>query len=80
MPDMFLTGNGEDCPACALRRNELRAARAMEQSVACNQCNGIGRIERPIEVIIAEAVLWAEDHYWRERAQPEPLGHKLAER
>lgn len=61
MPDPTLHGNGEDCPACALRRDELRAAAAVDQVVPCNFCGGTGRA---VVEIIREAVAWAGEHYW----------------
>jgi hypothetical protein len=64
MPDASLHGNGDDCPACALRRDELRAARAMDQSVPCNFCGGEGRVGRAVAAIIREACAWAIEHYW----------------
>lgn len=66
-PDAGLHGNGDDCPACALRREDLRADRAMEQSVPCNFCGGTGRVGRAVTEIIREAVQWAASHYWPER-------------
>lgn len=51
----------------ALRRDELRVVRAMDQSVPCNYCDGIGRIDRSIVDIIREAVREAGMHYWPEQ-------------
>jgi hypothetical protein len=67
MVDITLHGNGEDCPACALRRDYLRAAGAMDQVVSCNFCGGTGRVGRAVAEIVREAVTWARDHYWPER-------------
>lgn len=67
MADATIHGNGVDCPACALRRDELRAAAAINQVVSCNFCGGTGRVGRAVEEIIREAVLWACTHYWPER-------------
>ena len=67
MPDITLHGNGEDCPACALRRDQLRADAAMDQVVDCNFCGGTGRVGRAVEAIIREAVEWAAVHYWPHR-------------
>lgn len=66
-PDAALHGNGVDCPACALRRDDLRAAAAMNQSVECNFCGGTGRVGRAVAEIVREACEWAADHYWPER-------------
>lgn len=67
MPDASLHGNGEDCPACALRRDELRATAAVDQSVSGNFCGGTGRVGRAVADIIREACEWAVQHYWPER-------------
>lgn len=64
MADPTLHGNGDDCPACALRRDELRAAAAVDQLVPCNFCGGTGRVGRAVVEIIREAVAWAAEHYW----------------
>lgn len=70
MPDKALHGNGASCPACELRRDARRAARAMDQSVECNFCGGEGRVGKAVEAIIQEACEWAAAEYWpaRERA------------
>lgn len=62
--DAGLHGNGDDCPACALRRDDLRAVGAVDQTVPCNLCHGAGRIARPVETVIAGHVAWARAHYW----------------
>ena len=67
MPDMNLHGNGENCPACALRRDELRQSAALDQVVACNFCGGTGRVGRAVEDIIREDVKWAAEFYWPDR-------------
>lgn len=67
MPDITLHGNGEDCPACALRRDQLRAEGAMDHVVECNFCGGSGRVGRAVGAIIREAVEWAAKHYWPEQ-------------
>lgn len=67
MADMTLHGNGENCPACELRRGPQRSDRAMNQSVECNFCGGSGRVGRAVADIIREAVVWAKEHYWPER-------------
>lgn len=64
VPDITLHGNGVDCPACALRRDDLRAAAAMDQAVPCNFCGGAGRVERAVAEIIREACAWAVANYW----------------
>ena len=67
MPDTILHGNGVNCPACELRRGELRAQGAMDQVVPCNFCGGEGRVGRAVADIIREACEWAKEHYWPER-------------
>lgn len=67
MPDASLHGNGDDCPACALRRDELRAAGAMDQTVDCNLCGGLGRIPRDPGEIVRLSAEWARRHYWPAR-------------
>ena len=64
MADATLHQNGVDCPACALRRDELRAARRTDQAVACNFCAGTGRVGRAVEMIIRESCEWAASNYW----------------
>ena len=67
MRDPTLHGNGDNCPACELRRDELRAAAAMDQVVPCNFCGGTGRVGRAVAEIIREACLWARENYWPAR-------------
>jgi hypothetical protein len=67
MVDKTLHGNGEDCPACNLRRDELRAQHAMDQAVPCNFCGGTGRVGIAVVDIIREAVSWAAKNYWPDR-------------
>lgn len=67
IPDPGLHGNGVPCPACELRREQLVAEAAMDQSVACNFCAGTGRVGRAVAEIVREAVAWAAEHYWPER-------------
>lgn len=62
MPDPTLHGNGDDCPACTLRREQMGLADA--KGVGCNQCDGTGRIPRSTERIIADHVAWAQAYYW----------------
>lgn len=66
-PDTSLHGNGVNCPACELRRDDLRAAAAMDQVVECNFCGGSGRVGRAVAGIVREAVQWASEHYLPER-------------
>lgn len=49
------------------RRDELRAAQAINQVVPCNFCGGTGRVGRAVTAIIAEAVEWARREYWPQR-------------
>ena len=79
MPDITLHGNGEDCPACALRRDHLRAEGAIDQVVECNFCGGTGRVGRAVEAIIREAVEWAAKHYWPSREKAWAKEAKRAE-
>lgn len=67
MADPALSGNGTDCPACALRRDDLRAAKELDQVVDCNFRGGSGRVGRAVADIIQEAVNWAAKHYWPAR-------------
>lgn len=65
MADPTLHGNGDRCPACALRR----ASRSPWDSarVVCNACGGTGRQARSDAEIVAAHVDWARAHYWPER-------------
>lgn len=67
MPDITLHGNGDNCPACELRRDELRAAASMDQAVSCNFCGGTGRVGRAVVEIVREACEWARREYWPAR-------------
>ena len=67
MPDKALHGNGDNCPACELRRDELRTAGAWKQEVECNYCGGEGRLARAVADIVREHVEHARAHYWPER-------------
>ena len=67
MPDIGLHGNGVPCPACELRREALIEGRAMNQSVECNFCGGVGRVGRAVEAIIREACEWAAANYWPQK-------------
>lgn len=61
MPDFTLHGNGEDCPACELRRAALGGR---EIDVPCNNCGGVGRVALPAAEIVADACAWARAHHW----------------
>lgn len=63
MPDPALHGNGEDCPACALRREGHDPAAVLRPAVACNLCGGVGRIAIPTAEIIARQCAEARA-YW----------------
>lgn len=63
MGDPTLHGNGEPCPACALRR-EADPWQAKEHP--CNLCGGTGRIAWTVPDIIARHVAWAREHHWPE--------------
>jgi len=61
MPDRYLHGNGEPCPACELRR---AAEPWLVTPVPCNQCKGKGRIPIPTMEIIRRATDDARRSYW----------------
>lgn len=61
MPDPTLCENGEDCPACALRRAEDPWQRGAHP---CNRCGGTGRIAWPVARIVANHVAEARALYW----------------
>lgn len=64
MPDPSLHGNGYDCPACALRREDQAAGLMRRQIIPCNACGGLGRVpRRPLE-IVQEAAAEARRSYW----------------
>ncbi|MFY0619047.1 hypothetical protein [Shimia sp.] len=66
MPNMYLHGNGQHCPACALRRKEQeRRIGYMPLRVTCNNCGGSGRIPKPIAQIVAEQVAEARKYHWK---------------
>lgn len=69
MPDATLHGNGDDCPACALQREEDPWRR---EKYRCNRCNGTGRLPRSAAQIVAAEVAWARAHYWPERDRGAP--------
>ncbi len=62
MPDATLHGNGENCPACALRRENDPW---QTECHPCNFCQSTGRVPFTEARIVADAVAWAKDHYWR---------------
>lgn len=64
MPDPALHGNGEPCPACALRREAEDTSAVLRRETPCNACGGTGRIALPVDAIIARHVAWARAHYW----------------
>lgn len=66
MPNMYLCGNGTNCPACALRREQQGGRlRFHRHKVHCNQCGGTGRIPKPIAQIVAEQVAEARKFHWK---------------
>ena len=68
MVDIALKGNGEDCPACELRRAALvDDVFTNGRPVPCNFCGGSGRVGRAVVEIIREAVAWAAANYWPDR-------------
>lgn len=62
MPDPTLHGNGDDCPACELRREDDEWQTGTHP---CNNCGGTGRIPRPTLRILNETVAQARKTYWR---------------
>lgn len=70
MPDKLLHGNGIPCPARALQQEELRG-RMVEYVTKCQMCDGSGRIQRPLEDIVAEAVEEARRHHWNDAGPAE---------
>ena len=64
MADPTLHGNGEPCPACALRREGEDTTAVLRPEVPCNACGGTGRAGFTDEMIIAAAAAWAREHYW----------------
>lgn len=63
MTDRTLHGNGEPCPACALRR-EFRGPGLAPDPIPCNLCGGVGRLALSDAEIVAAAVAWARVHHW----------------
>lgn len=79
MTDHTLHGNGEPCPACALRRDEWLAGCGAVDDFGgptrdprhvhfdCQLCDGSGIVPLADAEIIARAVAWAAVHYWPAR-------------
>jgi hypothetical protein len=67
MPDAALHGNGYNCPACELRREEQAARGEWPRVPDCNRCKGTGRLALRTKDIVAAAVAEARAHYWPER-------------
>ena len=68
MPDPTLHGNGDNCEACALQREESQATRTFYRTgFQCNRCGGTGRIPRDTARIVADHVEEARKHYWPTR-------------
>lgn len=66
MPDKWLCGNGEMCPACQLRR---QAAGPWDwPRLSCNGCDGLGRIAYSPERIVADTLAEARAHNERSAA------------
>lgn len=64
MADPALHGNGEACPACALRREMQAEAGEWPAVPACNRCGGSGRLGFSEARIVAETVAEARARYW----------------
>lgn len=64
MADRALHGNGEACPACALRREDEDLSVVLRPEVACNLCGGMGRIAIPDHEIVRRHVEEARRLYW----------------
>lgn len=69
MPNRFLHGNGYKCPACELRRAEIKLGPfADPPKLECNECDSTGRIALTAETIIAKQVAWNTVHYWSRKS------------
>lgn len=75
LADATLHGNGEACPACALRREVEDQGAILRPHVPCNVCGGVGRLgfgdaeicRRTVEE--AWRIYWPEvERRWREGA------------
>lgn len=71
MPDPYLHGNGEPCPACALRREESRRRSVLGLGETfCNHCNGTGRIAWSERKVYEHQLADARRFYWTPKANP----------
>jgi hypothetical protein len=61
MPNSTLCGNGDDCPACSLRREGDPSQRKIHP---CNNCGGTGRIARSLKEIVEKQAAEARRSYW----------------
>ncbi len=61
MADPTLCGNGDDCPACALRREGDPWQTGKHP---CNNCGGTGRIPRSMKDIVEQQAAQARRTYW----------------
>ena len=67
MANKSLHGNVEDCPACALRREEFDKSSLNQPVVPCNLCGSTMRIALDDRGIVDRSVRWAREHYWPQR-------------
>ncbi|KIC42213.1 hypothetical protein RA27_02115 [Ruegeria sp. ANG-R] len=68
MPDPSLHGNGEDCPACALRREADRDRTVYGSArLDCNNCHGTGRIAYTVRQVYEIQLAEARKHYWSQK-------------
>lgn len=66
MADITLHGNGEACPACALRREVQDHGAILRPDVPCNVCGGLGRLGFTDAEICRRTVEEARRCYWPE--------------
>lgn len=64
MPDPTLHGNGEPCPACALRREAMDQGAIIRPDTPCNVCAGSGRLGYATAYIVALTVAEARRIHW----------------
>ena len=69
MPDPSLHGNGYNCPACELRREEDRKRTTLGSKTGrkCNHCNGTGRIAFTLRETYELQLADARKYYWSQK-------------